>query len=105
MRWFCEMRSVHARRAHNSPPFPYWQESSSEPAASASVPQKLLQRIACLALAGLVLGWWDKLASYEVEVLAVVGKVLIVHQFGAPVATLLRHARIVADAVEADSEV
>ena len=68
--------------------------------ARRSVPQQPLQGVPCFRLARSVFPGRDELAPNEVEVFAIVGKVLLPHQVGAALAALLSDPRVVVEAIQ-----
>src|SRR2546427_10535772 len=65
-----------------------------------SIPQEFLERLARLAFPRPFFRRRHKLAPDPLEIFAIIGQMFFRHRIGAAVPALLRHARIVADAVQ-----
>ncbi len=63
------------------------------------ISEQLSERLTGFVLARKGAGGRDKLPAGQFEILAIVGQVLLSHRIGAAVPALLRHARVIADAV------
>lgn len=71
----------------------------------ALVTQQLLKRVPRLALTRQIGPGRHKFAPDHLEVLAIVGQVLVPDRVGPPIAALLGHSPVVADAIETDFQV
>ena len=72
---------------------------------SSSVPEEFLQLFARGIFAGVTFGFGQKCPPRKVKILAEISRLLFKDRFGAEVAALVRGARIVIGAIEADAQV
>ena len=70
-------------------------------AAVESIPQKLPQTVASGLFARVCFGLRRPIAADKFKILAIVGEMFLCHRIGAPLPTLMGHARIVVSAIQA----
>lgn len=69
------------------------------------IPKQFFKRISRFGLPGNVLRGRDELAADHVEIFAVIGQVLFRNRVSPAVPALLRHARVIAHAIQTDLQI